>query len=195
MTSFPETRQSPIVQVKDPSNRLAWEKFVDIYRPVIYRIAVAHRMQDADAQDLSQQVLLSVASAVQRWEKANEATRFRHWLRRIARNAVTRRPLDQPVGSPSGDDWLAECPVRGDTTDSMIDLEYRRELYLRAAEVVRADVRPDTWKSFELTVIDGMSNAQAAHELGKTLGTIYTARCRILQRLRAVVAELEESQS
>lgn len=170
MTSFPETRQSLIFQVRDPNNRLAWEQFVEIYRPVIYRIAIAHRMQDADAQDLSQQVLLAVASAVQRWEKANEGTRFRHWLRRIARNAihnaVTRRPPDQPAGSLSIDELLAELPQREDATELMIDLEYRRELYLRAAEVVRADICPDTWKDFELTVIDGLSNAQAVHTLG-----------------------------
>lgn len=50
------------------------------------------------------------------------------------------------------------------------------------------------WRAFELTVIDGMSNKAAAEELGKSLGTIYTARCRIMQRLRDVIAEMEASE-
>ena len=57
MSRFPETRDSLLVQVKDPENREAWEEFAQIYRPVIYRTAVARGFQDADAHDLAQQVL------------------------------------------------------------------------------------------------------------------------------------------
>ncbi len=71
--------------------------------PVIYRIAIARGMQDADAQeDLSQHVLMAVAASIGRWEKFGKAIRFRHWLRRVARNAIvnalTRRPPDQATG-------------------------------------------------------------------------------------------------
>ena len=80
-------------------------------------------------------------------------------------------------------------------TESLVDWEYRRELYLQAAKIVSSDVQADTWRAFELTVIDGMSNQSAAEQLGKSVGTIYTARCRIMQRLRSVIAELEASES
>ncbi len=105
MADFPETRDSLILQVKDPENQEAWEEFAQIYRPVIRRIAIARGLQDADAQDLAQHVLVAVAGAIGRWEKTNPSTRFRHWLRRIARNAIinalTRRPLDQAAGGTS----------------------------------------------------------------------------------------------
>ena len=203
MTPFPETRESLLVQVKDPSNRDAWGQFVEIYRPVIQRIAVARGMQDADAQDLTQQVLLAVASSIRRWEKSGEATRFRHWLRRVARNAiinaVSRRPPDQATGTSSVHDLLHEYPERGSSqpdseTDSLIALEYRRELYLRAAAFVRTDVDADTWRAFEMTVIEGRNNAETAQELGKSIGTIYAGRSRVMKRLRAAVAEIQESQ-
>ena len=102
MTQFPETRESLIIQVKDPENRAAWEQFVAIYRPVIFRTAITRGLQEADAQDLAQQVLLAVASAIGRWERQEDSTRFRHWLRRITRNAIinalSRRPQDQGAG-------------------------------------------------------------------------------------------------
>ena len=73
-------------------------------------------MQDADAQDLTQQVLMAVASSIGRWEKSSETTRFRHWLRRVARNAivnaVTRRYPDQATGTSSIENLLIDLPER-----------------------------------------------------------------------------------
>jgi DNA-directed RNA polymerase specialized sigma24 family protein len=94
---------------------------------------------------------------------------------------------------------LEECPERNDSerdseTDSLIALEYRRELYLRASAFVCKDVDAETWRAFEMTVIEGISNATAAQELGKSIGTIYAARSRVMKRLRAAVVEIEESQ-
>ena len=199
MTQFPETRESLILQVKDPANRAAWEHFVDLYRPVIFRIARTRGVQDADAEDLAQQVLIAVAGSIGRWEKSDKSTRFRHWLRRIARNAIvnamTRRPPDQATGSSSVQDLLSAEPTRDEQTDSLIETELRRELYLRAAKIVRLDINEETWQAFELTVLKNMSGADAARELGKSIGTVYAARSRVMKRLRDAVAELEESQS
>ena len=85
MPEFPETVDSLIVQVRDPSNRAAWEQFEHLYRPVIFRIARAKGLQHADALDLVQQVLISVAAAIQRFEKQADGARFRNWLSRITR--------------------------------------------------------------------------------------------------------------
>ena len=61
VTEFPETRDSLLVQVRSPANREAWDQFALIYRPVIYRLARRKGLQDADAQDLAQRVLMAVA--------------------------------------------------------------------------------------------------------------------------------------
>ena len=199
MTEFPETRDSLLVQLRSPANREAWEQFALIYRPVIYRLARHRGLQDADAQDLAQQVLMAVASAIGSWEKSNESVRFRHWLRRVARNAIvnalSRRPLDRAVGGSSVHELLMEQPNVDPESDAQIELEYRRELYLRAARMVRGDVEPETWRAFEMTVIENRSIDAAAVELDKPVGTIYAARSRIMRRLRKAVQELEKSES
>lgn len=114
MSEFPETRESLLVQVQDPANRDAWDLFARIYRPAIVRIAMARGLQHADAQDLSQQVLMAVASAIGTWEKRDESTRFRHWLSRVTKNAIlnalTRRPKDLAVGGSS----IEELPSGGE---------------------------------------------------------------------------------
>ena len=202
MTEFPETHDSLLVQVRSPANREAWDEFALIYRPVIYRLARHRGLQDADAQDLAQRVLMAVASAIGRWEKSNESVRFRHWLRRVARNAIvnalSRQPLDRAAGGSSVQELLLEQPhvdPQSDARDAQIELEYRRELYLRAARMVRGDVEPETWRAFEMTVIENRSIDEAAVELDKPVGTIYAARSRIMRRLRQEVKELEIAES
>jgi len=199
LTEFPETRDSLLVQVRSLENREAWDQFALIYRPVIYRLARHRGLQDADAQDLSQQVLIAVASAIGRWEKSDENVKFRHWLRRVARNAIvnalSRRPRDRAAGGTSIQELLVEQPQIDPESETQIELEYRRELYLRAARMVRGDIDPDTWRAFEMTVIENRSVDEAALELNKPVGSIYAARSRIMRRLREAVRELEQSES
>jgi len=199
VTEFPETRDSLLVQIRSPANREAWDQFALIYRPVIYRLARHRGLQDADAQDLAQQVLMAVASAIGSYEKSNESVRFRHWLRRVARNAIvnalSRQPHDRAAGGSSVQELLLEQPSVDEESNAEIELEYRRELYLRAASRVRGDVDPETWQAFELTVIEGRSINAAAVQLDKPVGTIYAARSRIMRRLREAVRELERSES
>ena len=195
MSDFPETHSSLLVQLRSDGDRLAWDRFVLLYRPVIYRLARARGLQDADAQDLSQQVLIAVAAAIGDWEPAGESVRFRHWLRRVAHNAILnallRRPHDRGIGGTTVQELLAELPELDHESAAEIEVEYRRELYLRAARIVRTDVEADTWRAFEMTVVENQSIDQAAAELGKSVGTIYAARSRVMRRLRQAVEELE----
>ena len=193
MTEFPQTRSSLIAQVQSPEDREAWDQFVLIYRPVIYHMARRRGMQDADAQDLSQDVLIRISKSIKGWVP-QECVRFRHWLRKVASNAiVTALTKLKPLGIVNGsaaEQILAEAPEASAVTSELQD-ECFREQYLCAAAIVRVDVSPATWAAFEQTVIQGQSCEEAAESLGKSLGTIYAARSRILKRLQIEVQRLE----
>ena len=64
MTASPETHASLILRLHDRSHQQAWCEFVEIYQPVIYRLARYKGLQHADAEDVVQQVLSAVAGAV-----------------------------------------------------------------------------------------------------------------------------------
>lgn len=194
---IPETRNSLLLQIKSQENKEAWEEFVELYRPVVYGVAISRGLQHADALDLVQTVFVSVANSISNWEKSNEQSRFRNWLLRVAKNAtinaVTRRPPDQAIG---GDGFPQEevQPLRQDfPSEQELDLEYQRQIYVRAAEHVRTRVAEDNWTAFKLTAIDGVSIEQASQELGKTVGAIYAARSRIMKQLSNFISKLEES--
>jgi RNA polymerase sigma-70 factor, ECF subfamily len=193
MTEFPDTQSLLLANIQSLENREAWAEFVQIYRPVIYRMARRRGMQDADAQDLSQDVLVRVSKAIPRWEP-QAGIRFRHWLRKVASNAivsaVTKSKPHGMVDGSAADQILADTPEVS-ATISELDDECFRERYLRAATIVKIDVSPDTWAAFEQTVVQGRNCEEAAESLGKSLGTIYAARSRILKRLQTEVQRLQ----
>src|SRR5262245_55447033 len=102
MPDSPETNASLLVRLKDSADDAAWAEFTEIYRPLICRLARARGFQHADAEDLAQQVLASVARAIGRWQAEPARARFRTWLTRVATNAMitalTRGPCDRGAG-------------------------------------------------------------------------------------------------
>jgi len=198
MSEFPQTRSTLLANVRSPQNRDAWEQFVLLYRPPLYRMARRRGMQDADAQDLVQTVLIRVAGAIDRWEKTEPGSRFRHWLRRVAKNAIfgalSRSPKDAAAGGSELQDLLNEQPEIAPEVEQELALEYMREQYLRAAAIVQTDVSSETWRVFELSVVEGQSCDEVATRMGKSIGTVYAARSRIMRRLRDQVRRMEESE-
>ncbi len=105
-------------------------------------------------------------------------------------NALTRRPKDQAVGGSSIEELLREAVDRDEATTALLENQLRRELYLQAAELIKGEFRPDSWQAFELSVTGELTIEQVAERLGKSVGAIYTARSRIMFRLRETIAQL-----
>jgi RNA polymerase sigma-70 factor, ECF subfamily len=197
LTDIPETRESLLLRVVNPRDFAAWEQFVRLYGPAVYGVARRNGLQDADAQDVVQQVMIAVSKALPAWEKRDENARFRHWLLRIARNTTINMLTRQPIDRAEGGFVLAGARIvdAASDLDSQIDHEYRRQLFRLAAEQVQAQSDPTTWQAFELTTIDGLSIKEASVKLSRTEAVIYASRSRIMRRLRDAVNELKGDRS
>lgn len=195
MKNVPDTRVSLILRLPNAKDASAWQEFIHIYEPFIYRFARRRGLQDADAWELTQEVFLGVANAIGDWEPDQKRAQFRTWLFRIARNQVinqlTRRKsvqsIDQEIldqDSANGDDELQREEER----------QFRLELLRWSANRVRHEVSEQSWEVFRLTAFEGYSAESVARELGITRAHVYVAKGRVIHRLRQIIARFDEDQ-
>lgn len=196
MSVSPETRPSLLLRLADRGDAEAWGEFAQIYTPVVERLARRRGLQPTDADDLVQQVLTAVSRAIERWEVDPERGRFRTWLYRITQNqiinALTRRSPDRAAGDSGAAVPLVEqLAVDGPTSDQ-IRLEFRREVFRWAANQVQAEFSSANWQAFWLTAVENRRAEEVAKELKLTCGAVYTARSRVMKRLKDKVQEFED---
>lgn len=195
MEQWPSTHGSLLVRVRDLSDRDAWTSFVQVYAPVVYRYARRHGLQDADAADLSQDILRRVAGAIQEFRYDRQRGSFRGWLFTVTRNALqnfleaaqrrtaTLTKYARQVSTRSSDEEPQDVQIW--------DEEYERQLLAEAAARVRPRFSDTTWQAFWQTAVEEQSAADVAHALGISVGALYVARSRVLAKLRKEVESLE----
>ena len=196
MTPVPETRASLLFRLRDSRDQQAWATFLEIYQPLIYRLARQRHMQDADAREVTQEVLLRVAGAIDQWETDRSRGTFRGWLTTITRNLVVNFLINRsrhPRGS--GDSEFRrkfdEVPAPEIDESVLFDVEVKRQIFRWAAEQIRHEFRETHWQAFWKTAVGGQSPANVASELGISVGLVYVSRNRIMKRLRDKVEEFK----
>ena len=191
-----ETRLSLLVRLTrpGPADERAWREFVDQYAPVIYRWCARRGLQDTDAQDVTQNVLLKLAARLPTF--AYDPSRsFRAWLRTLTHHAWADFLSERDVSASGGSGaWAAlnTAEARDDLLQRIED-EFDLELLEQAAARVRERVEPATWEAFQLTALEGVPAAEVARRLGKQVATVYVLRSNVQKLLRAAIAELEGS--
>lgn len=191
MNNSPTTRISLLLRLRDTHDLPAWDQFVGLYAPLVYGFARRKGLQDADAADIAQDVLTSVAQQMRQWQYRPERGSFRGWLFTIARNrlknwlASTARRMD----GTGGDDNLAAIQSQPESMPDAADwdAEYARHVFHWAAEIVKGQVSEQTWQAFEFTAVEGRSGSEAAELLAMSVGAVYLARSRVMSRLKELV--------
>lgn len=192
----PKTRASLILRLQDAADVVAWEEFVQVYSPVVYRVAITRGFQTADAENIVQEVLLAVAKSMTGWLERTDRGSFRAWLLRIARNEaydLINSRSTRPLGAdgPEAERMLAELPDVSEVS-SNLDLEYERSVFRWAADQVRDSVAEHTWRAFWLTQIEERSIQETSGMLGVREGAVYVARSRVMTRIKMLVTQYEE---
>ena len=186
----PDTRTSLLLRVRDPSDQDAWSEFVDLYTPVIFRLACKKGLQPTDADDLVQTVLVSISKAIEKRPHDHERARFRTWLNRVAENAIlnllTRQKPDAATG---GSDFLQLLHQHSASPkdSQLLDQERQTEIFRRSAQQICQEFTELTWQAFWRTAVDGEACDAVAAILDMRVGSVYAARSRVIKRLREKV--------
>ena len=196
MAEPPPTRVTLLARIKDGADADAWREFVHLYGPVVYGFARKRGLQDADAADLMQEVLRSVARNAGKLEYDPKRGTFRGWLYTVTRNKVYnflsgQKNRPRAIGDSAAQERLDSVPDRGDDRDDDWDVEYQRRLSAKAMDAVRHEFQPNTWKAFWGTAVEGRAAQEVGAELRMSPGAVYVAKSRVLSRLRDEVQRMQ----
>jgi RNA polymerase sigma-70 factor (ECF subfamily) len=178
-----DTPASLLDRLRRPDEPEAWPRFVQLYTPLLYAWARRAGLQEPDAADLVQDVLLLLVRKLPEFTYDRHKS-FRAWLRTVTlnrwRETLRRRP---PPAQPL-DGLGAPAEPAAEDGDAFAEAEYRGQLVARAQELVRGDFQPATWKAWCEYGVCGRPVEAVARELGLTPRAVYLAKARVLRRLR-----------
>jgi len=218
MTESPEdllaTRWSLLRRLKDWEDQRSWQEFFDTYWRLIYSVAIKAGLSDAEAQDVVQDTILSVAKKIHEFKCDPAAGSFKAWLLKLTRwrilNQLKKR-MPEKVGQASalsGAGGTSALRARDDSTrtatiervadpasldlDSVWDTEWKRNLAEAAKERVKQKVSAQQFQMFELYVAQGWPVREVARLLKVIAGQVYLAKHRVSRLLKKEVARLEK---
>lgn len=170
-------------RLRRPDDHAAWEQFVRLYAPLLLSWARRQGWQDADADDLAQDVLIKLIRLLPTYECGNGQS-FRGWLRTVTVNQARdfrRRKATRQLPS-TGEDRDVDVAVESGL--GFEEAEYRQALVARGLELIRPEITDSTWAAFEEFMIRNRSVDDVAASLGVSVNAVYMARHRVLARLR-----------
>jgi RNA polymerase sigma factor (sigma-70 family) len=192
---WPETRHTLIARLRDTEDQVAWGEFVLIYEPLIMRFALRHGLQHADAVDICQRVLWSVARAADDWNVGRDQGSFRGWLAKVTRNAVINLLQRETKHWGNGDsramDLLGQIPEGMDDTVEAWGREHQTQVLKLAAAQVKERFQSDSWELFWRTTVGNEPIESVAATLNKSIGAAYAIRSRILLAIRDAAKSLQ----
>jgi RNA polymerase sigma-70 factor (ECF subfamily) len=178
-----QTSPSLLKRLGNADDREAWERFVELYSPVLYGWARRSGLTDQDACDVVQDVFLLLFEKLPEFTYDPQKGRFRGWLRTVASNKLRQRARRKQETLVGENEALLE-QVDGDGVSGSWDEEFRADLIRQAMLVMQRDFETSTWKACWETAFRGRNAAEVADALGMSVGAVYVARSRVLRRLR-----------
>jgi RNA polymerase sigma-70 factor (ECF subfamily) len=185
----PSTRITLLTRLRSAADAEAWRTFVDLYLPLVFRYCRKRGLQDADARDVTQQVLANVHRSIDKFAYDPRRGRFRNWLGTIAMHEIAKHVQRDRRPGKGGGDGVGELPVQhaSGEVDAAWHEEFQSHIFSVAVDRVRTDFDDSTWQAFDATWLRDVKPREAAERLGKTTGWVYKARFRVLERLRSEI--------
>ena len=197
-----ESQRSTVVLqefLANPKNREAFGSFAKKYHLRIKRCCIGRGLQDADAEDLTANILLRFCERdVFDGFVFQSKPKFYAWLDSVARNAVLtfvrdrgRKPDAWSVGNPDAQESLQKAAkaVMNDLESIYADTQVRIQ---QARAAVKARVEDHTWQVFVMLVDNEQTVEAATQELAMSKEAVWKALSRVKRLLREELRHLHD---
>jgi RNA polymerase sigma-70 factor (ECF subfamily) len=201
------TRATLIQRLKNWQDQSSWQEFFDTYWKLIYDIARKGGLTGAEAQDVVQETMISVARHMPTFKYDPAIGSFKAWLLNVTRWRITdqlrkRSPLaahDPASGLESAFDDLAtglggvEKVVDQSSRDLEVlwDAEWEKNLLNAAIVKVKRRVDPQKYQIFDFYVNKAWAPEKVAASFGITVDQVYLVKHRITELIKDEVRRLE----
>jgi len=191
------TRYTLLSRLEDWDDQDSWKDFIDIYWRLIYSVAIKSGLTEAEAQDVVQETIISVARDIQKFKRDRALGSFKGWLRNVIRWRIADQ-LRKRTRAGRGDDSktgadVAEIPdPAGNAAESVWEEEWQANLLKAAMETIKSRVKEEHYQIFDLYVIKQWPVRNVARALGVNVGLVYLVKYRISALLKKEIRRLEE---
>lgn len=170
----------------DKSSGTAWNQFQRVYSTPIRQWFLGRQCQSADADDLTQLVMVKLFQNLKSFDRDRGA--FRPWLRTLLQHALMdhfrdrqRRPANFATGSDTAHELLAALAADEPLDSLCAEVETCQDRHMtQAMETVRLKTSEQTWKAFEGLFIQNQPASAVAQAVGLSIGAVHQARYRVL---------------
>jgi RNA polymerase sigma-70 factor (ECF subfamily) len=216
MTAQPEelipTRESLLSRIRNWEDRESWQDFFDTYWKLIYGIARKAGLTDAEAQDVVQETVISVAKNIEGFRYDPAVCSFKSWMLQLTRWRIINQlkksqrehgsPAAAVPGAPAASHRDgAECtPTLERIPDpaafpleTVWDEEWEKHLLTAALEQVKRQIDPAQLQMFDLYCVEAWPAQKVARTLGVSVGRVYLAKHRVGRLLRQKIQSLKRT--
>ena len=139
MSDIPITQPTLLLRIRDTEDEASWERFVKIYTPLVFGYCRKRGLQEADASDVAQEVMRTVAQSINRFDYNKKKGTFRGWLLTVTRNKLLKyfsKLQKQPIGTgrTTIQTKLEETPDAVETDHW--NHAYQQRLYIAKSRVI-----------------------------------------------------------
>jgi len=179
---------------QDPADQISWAEFVRFYGPAISSWLLHWGLQDADTQDVTQNVLLRLTAKLPQF-KYDPSRSFRGWLKTLTHHAwhdfVTEAGYrTRGSGDTSVLDQLQSVEAREDLA-ARVEATFDKELLELALPRAKDRVADTTWQAFKLAALDGVAPQTVADQFGVRVSQVYLAKHRVQKLVQEEIRVLE----
>lgn len=167
----------------DAVDQSAWEQFVQLYTPLIFHWARKVGLNQADAENLVQEVLTIVFRRLPDF-KYEARKSFRGWLRTVTLNKFREQRRKKSAHITTASASMLEGLASFEQAESTWDIDYARLLLQQSMRQMKSGFAPTTWAAMRLVITGGATVDEAASLTGVSPWTIYSAKARLMKRLR-----------
>jgi RNA polymerase sigma factor (sigma-70 family) len=179
---------------QNPGDQLSWAEFVRVYGPAIRGWLLHWGLQEADSQDVAQNVLLRLTAKLPQF-KYDPTKSFRGWLKTLTHHAwhdfVTEAGYrTRGSGDTSVLDQLQSLEAREDLA-ARVEATFDKELLEMAMLRAKERVAETTWQAFKLAALDGVTPQTVADQLGVRVSQVYLAKHRVQKLVQEEIRAIE----